>query len=173
MYRTGGGHAGAVFASCLQSPSTTSETGPGEAQRPNGAEPTGEARQESGGEYESKDFPFVVVVKDDGKDDAGGWQAAEKTFHFMESSHGIPVHLWKCRIRIEMPIRSEVWGPITPSRAALYSAEVATAVVNPLLHSRPNWKNMGDDFCRELKDRMKATFDEQYPKLGVKVRLNP
>jgi hypothetical protein len=164
---------GIITASCVQGPTEATETQPGAAQSSNGPEPIGEAPQESGSGYQSKDFPFVVVVKDDGKDDGGGWQAADKTFHFVERDWFFPVYFWRCRIRIGMPLRCQAWRTVTPSRAALYSARVANAVVDPLLDSRSAWRNQGDDFCRELKDRLQATFDEDYPKLGVTITLNP
>src|SRR6185436_215373 len=101
----------------------------------------GEAQQEIGRAYKSKDFTFVVVVKDDGEGDGGGWQEAKKTFGFIQSNFLFPVYHWKCRMRIEMPIRSKAWGTITPDQAAEYSARVANAVVDPLLDTRSNWTN--------------------------------
>jgi hypothetical protein len=165
-----------LTASCLQSPTAPPETDRGEAQPAQPSEdlePIGEARQETGYAYPSSAFPFVVDVKDDGQGNAGGWQKADKIFHFVEKSWGIPVYFWKCRIQIQMPIRSAVEGRITPSRAALYSAEVANAVVDPMLDSRASWKNQGAAFCLELKGAMNAKFSELYPTVGARVLLNP
>src|SRR5262245_22483027 len=95
-----------LTASCIQSP--TLETDSIGAHGADGREPIGEALQESGRGYQSKDFPFVVVVKDDGEGPSGGWQEAEKTFHFVERSWLVPVYRWQCRIRIGMPIRAKM-----------------------------------------------------------------
>jgi hypothetical protein len=160
-------------ASCLQSPTAAPETDPREVQSSNGPEPVGQAQEESGSAYSSKDFPFVVVLKDDGEGKGGGWQAAEKTFSFVEREWGIlPVYFWKCRIRIEMPIRCAE-GRITPSRAALYAADVANTVVDPLLESRPAWRDQGEDFCRELRQDMESMFKYLHPGLGARVKLHP
>jgi hypothetical protein len=68
-----------------------------------------------------------------------------------------------------MPIRNQAEGRITPSRAALYSAEVANAVVDPLLESRASWNNQGVVFCAQLRDEMEAMFKKLHPKLGATV----
>ena len=161
-----------LTASCIQGPTAAPETDPGETQRSNGPEPTGEALQESGRPYESKDFQFVVVLKDDGEGPGGGWQEAEKTFGFLQTNFLFPVYHWRCRMRIEMPIRCKAWGTISPDRAAGYSAKVATAVVDPLLDTRSNWTNLGEEYCKALKDGMNATFKMLYPKLGARVLYN-
>jgi hypothetical protein len=136
-----------LAASCLQSPTGCPETAPDEVQRSSSTGPIGEARQEIGRHYVPEDF----------------------SFHFLETTFLFPTYFWQCPVRIGMPIRSEVWGPIAPSRAALYSAEIATAVVDPLLESRTAWRNQGEDFCQELKKGMLAMFKVRYPKLNVTV----
>jgi hypothetical protein len=108
-------------------------------------------------------------VKDDGVGPAGGWQKADKIFDFMEREWWIPVYFWECPLQIQMPIRCALEGRITPSRAALYSAEIANAVVDPLLAARKTWKNQGAAFCVELKDAMNAEFFKRYPKVGARV----
>jgi hypothetical protein len=108
-------------------------------------------------------------LKDDDEGDGGGWQTADKTFDFAERDWGIPVYFWQCPIRIGMPIRCAKEGRITPSRAALYSAEVANAVVDPLLESRTTWKNQGAAFCVKLQDALRATFKHRYPSVGATV----
>ena len=133
-------------------------------------EPIGEAQQESGRVYESKEFPFRVFLKDDGNGPAGGWQVTDKVFQFVERNWGIPRYYWQCPIQIGMPLRCVALGRVTPSRAALYSAEVATAVVDPLLESRPAWKNQGAAFCVQLRDRLQEEFDDNYPEVGAKVK---
>jgi hypothetical protein len=161
-----------LVASCLQSPAGGSETAPDEAQGASSAGPIGEARQEIGARYKPKDFPFVVTVKDDGKDGAAGWQEAEKTFRFVETTFLFPVYHWQCPTRIEMPVRCEEWGRILPDRAAQLTADAANAVVDPLLESGVVWRNRGDEFCRELWHQMEATLNLLHPKLGARVRRN-
>jgi hypothetical protein len=159
-----------LTASCLQSPTTYPEDDPGEAQASKGVEPIGEAQQEAGGKaYESKDFPFVELLKDDGEGKGGGWQTADKTFSFLEANWFIPNYFWQCHIRIGMPIRSVKDGRVTPSRAALYSTEIANAVVDPLLDSRATWRNQGAVFCDELQDALQAMFKRRYPRVGARV----
>ncbi len=140
-----------LTASCLQRSTAASETDPGEVQSSSGPESIGQAQEESGSAFSSDQFRFVVVLKDDGEGEAGGWQAAEKTFSFVERDWGIPVYLWKCRIGIEMPLRCAE-GRITPSRAALYAADVANVVVDDLLDSRSAWRGQGGEFCREAPE---------------------
>jgi hypothetical protein len=161
-----------LTASCLQSPSAPPETDPGGAQSSNGPESIGEAPQESasGPPYVSDDFPFVVFLDDDGKDEGGGWQRALKTFKYMERNWFIPNYFWQCPLRIEVPLRTKLEGPISASRAALMSAEIANEVVDPLLYSRPTWRNQGAVFCGELRDAMQAMFKRRYPNVGARVR---
>jgi hypothetical protein len=145
-----------ALASCLQGPMSNVETDPGEAQPSTGAEPIDEARQETGsngsepiGEaqqegvtvgrpYESADFPFVVQVTDDHRGKAGGWQVCHRHLLFTEERDGYLIYAWSCKVDIGMPIRSVKEKRISPFLAALYSAEVANAVANPLLDSREN-----------------------------------
>ncbi len=163
-----------LTASCLESTAADPYASPEEMYQAHELEPIGEARQETGPAYGSKDFPFVEIVKDDGEGKGGGWQQADKTFSFIERDMLLPVYFWQCRIRIEMPIRSQrAGGRISPSRAALYSAEVANAVVDPLLASRPAWRNQGASFCIQLRAKMETTFRQRYPEVGAKVKLNP
>jgi hypothetical protein len=69
-----------------------------------------------------------------------------------------------------MPLRTVLEGRISPSHAALVSAEVANAVVDPLLESRAAWRGQGVAFCIELKERIQATFKGQYEGLGARVQ---
>jgi hypothetical protein len=111
-------------------------------------------------------------VKDDGKDKSGGWQEAQKTFHFMETTFLFPMYRWQCRTRVAMPIRCEAWGTIPPDRAAQFTADAANAVADPLLESGVVWRNRGDEFCRELWRQMEATLNLLHPKLGTRVERN-
>jgi len=127
-----------LAASCAEGPTISEADGavspslepPSE---PGASEPIGEARQEAGHTYESKDFPFVVERQDNGLDEGGGWQVARGIFPFGERNWLIPNYLWVCRLEIAMPLRTAKLGRISPSRAALYSAEVMNEMVDPLL----------------------------------------
>jgi hypothetical protein len=122
----------AVLPACLQSPEAdaTASSPTEQASEPRGPEPTGEAPQPmevTGGDYESRDFPFVVQVKDDGEGPAGGWQRSVTTLGFLVTDviSLRVLYRWQCPIEIGMPIRSEAQGKITSSRASLWTVEVA------------------------------------------------
>ncbi len=157
-----------LTASCLQSPAAPAETEPAEAQGPSDPEPIEEAQQENEREYESRDFPFVTWIEDDGEGDAGGWQRTTKTFHFGEINRLIPEYLWKCRLEIQVPLRTKRMGRVSASRAALITAEVANEAIDPLLQSRASWRGQGAVFCIELKGAMLNKFGK-YEGLGARV----
>jgi hypothetical protein len=158
-----------LSASCLESPTLVLETDPGEAQRSDGTEPLGEAQQESGGRpFGSKEFPFVVARKDDGKEEGGGWQTANATLHFVFTEWGIiPTYQWQCRLEIGMPLRTELEGRISQSRAAMLSAEIANDAADSL--EGRDWKGQGALFCIELKDGMQKLFVSRYLEIGARV----
>jgi hypothetical protein len=170
----------AIFtASCLQSPTatpgtddTTSLSIERVSEHVRDSEPIGEARQEaSGPSYVSEDFPFVVTVKDDGKDEGAGWQRAENTSHFRDLIGGVPVYVWRCRLEIGMPLRTVKQGRISPDRAALITAQIANEVAFPLLDSRESWEGQGAVFCIELKAGMQAMFRKRHREIGARVEL--
>ncbi len=164
----------AVFpgAACLQQEPGAPPEAEASAQRASGPEPIGEAQQEGRHTYESKEFPFVVLLDDDGADEGGGWQVARATLPFGERNGFIPVYLWNCRLVIGMPLRTERRGSISASAAALYTATVMNEVVDPLLDRRASWRNQGAVFCIELKNVTKRMFGIKYPGLGATVNLN-
>lgn len=126
-----------LTASCVLSPESSTETRPDEAQSSLDPEPIGQAEQEVvGGRYAPEDFQFVVTVKDDGKDSAGGWQVATNASTFVVRVSGSPTYRWECRPRVQMPLRTETKGPVSPARAAKISADIANDVALPLLSSR-------------------------------------
>jgi hypothetical protein len=57
-------------------------------------------------------------------------------------------------------------------RAALYAAEAANEVVDPLLDSRPTWEGMGVEYCHELRDKLEETLNLLNPGLGARVLLD-
>ena len=163
-----------LSASCLRGEPEASHTAtpspstdPGS--EPSGPEPIGEAPQESGPAYRPDQFPFHVFTKDDGKGEAGGSQQTEYTFDFEEREWWLPVYVWRCPIQIEVAIRSELYGRISPTLASRCTAEVANEVVNPLLESQVAWRNQGEEFCYELQERLRQEFRARYPGLGARV----
>jgi hypothetical protein len=127
-----------------------------------GPEPIGEAQELFG----SNAFPFVVDVPDDGKDPAGGWQKAATRLHFQHLHDGVPVHKWSCPVVVGMPIRSQLEGRISPSRAAFMSAEIATDAANVL---KPEWDGPDALFCDKLLKTMQALFYTRYRGVGARV----
>lgn len=54
-------------------------------------------------------FQFVVIVPDDGKDGAGGWQAAKANLPFQKFDFPALI-TWYCTLTIQVPIRHSVRG---------------------------------------------------------------
>src|SRR5262249_43946425 len=97
--------------SCVLSTEPPTEIKLDEAQSSNCPEPIGETEQEVlGGLYEPEDFQFAVIVKDDGKDGAGGWQVATNASSFVAKVSGKTIYRWECRLEIGMPLRSALKG---------------------------------------------------------------
>ena len=67
---------------------------------------------------------------------------------------------------VGMPIRTERAGRITPSRAALLSAEIATDAATEI---EPGWDGQEVVFCRNLLEEMQQMFSARYPGIGAKV----
>jgi hypothetical protein len=165
-----------LSASCLQAipeaddtatPQSASTTPP--ASEP--AEPIGEAPQASGRmPFGSKDFPFFTQIKDDGKDLGGGWQITHFAVHCVAGEGLLPSDEWDCPIEVGMPIRSSQIGRITPSYAALMTAEIVNAALPEQRASRADWTGLGAVFCRQLERRMEAMFKGQYPGCGAKMK---
>jgi hypothetical protein len=162
-----------LSASCLQAipddtapPPSTSTAPP--ASEP--AEPIGEAPQASGRmPFGSKDFPFFTQIKDDGKGLGGGWQITHFTVHCVAGEGLAPSDEWDCAIEVGMPIRSSQIGRITPSRAALWTAEIVNAALPEQRASRDDWTGQGAVFCKELQERMERMFHAAYPGCGARV----
>jgi hypothetical protein len=171
----------ALSASCLQaSPeadasTSTAAASPERVSEPGFAEPIGEATQPMGHMplwYESKDFPFVVEINDDGKDPAGGWQRSVASLGFVVTHGMTVVYRWKCPIEIGMPVRSEGQGPISSSRASLWTTQAANLVAPLLMDSRDGeaWIGQGEAYSQELKVRLERLLNSQHEKLGAKVK---
>ena len=73
---------------------------------------------------------------------------------------------WWCPVVVGMPIRSELAGPISQSRAALLSAAVATDAAENL---DKDWDGPDPLFCRKLVDEMEQLFRCRYREVGARV----
>ncbi|WP_437605652.1 hypothetical protein WMF20_31770 [Sorangium sp. So ce834] len=117
-------------------------------------------------DFDPSDFPFVTIVKDDGRGSAGGWQQAKANLKFTHrSSRGTTE--WYCAITIKMPIRTEFMGKIDPIRAANLSEEITEAVANVMDYNLPP-----GIFCKDFAGKAKVAFKSTYPLLGASV-TNP
>jgi len=116
--------------------------------------------------FEPSDFPFVVTVADDGTGPAGGWQEAKAGLIFGPSSDGGRA----CVGLIEMPLRTSAWGKVSPSYAAIYTANVANAVAEKLKKDGLFDLPVGI-FCDRVDTEMKEQFKERYKGMGAKVTV--
>ncbi len=112
--------------------------------------------------HKPSDFPFVTIVKDDGKDGAGGWQEAKANLPFGKI-HPYGVQMWYCPITIGMPIQHSVQGYISPATAATKSAEVTNKAAGQTDFDLPH-----GIFCDKFRDNVKAAFPAMYH-VGAKV----
>ncbi|WP_437645059.1 hypothetical protein [Sorangium sp. So ce362] len=136
-----------------------------DAEPTNAGDPTGEAQQQFPiVSFSRKEFPFVTIVKDDGKDDAGGWQEAKANLEFSKLHNLRPVRTWRCSFRIGMPLRTQRMGRIRPTRAAMLSVEIAEGVARRMDYNLPP-----GIFCERLILAARAAFKSKYKWLGAKV----
>jgi hypothetical protein len=103
-------------------------------------------------------------VPDDGEGDAGGWQVANATLSFWQVVIPHRPRRWECLLAVEMPLRTQFMGTITPSRAATLSVEIAEAVARVMDYNLPDVI-----FCKRFADGMKVLFPAKYPELGARV----
>lgn len=111
-----------------------------------------------------KEFPFVTIIPDDGTDTGGGWQAAKANLEFVRIIVPTNVIVWHCPVTVEMPLRTEKMGKVSPKRAAKMSAEIANKTDAGMDHTLPQ-----GIFCDKFFRQMDATFKSTYPGLGAKV----
>lgn len=117
--------------------------------------------------FSSSVFKFTVVVPDDGKDEAGGWQAATAKLSFVRLTSFFPED-WSCTVTVGMPIRAAAYGTISPSSAATMAADIASQAGSTLMHVKPELPK--GIFCTKLAPTMQALFPVKYPKLGATVK---
>ncbi|WP_437596127.1 hypothetical protein WMF28_26440 [Sorangium sp. So ce590] len=136
-----------------------------DAEPTNAGDPTGEAQQQFPiVSFSRKDFPFGTIVKDDGKDEGGGWQEAKANLPFSKLHNLRPVRRWTCSFRVGMPLRTQRMGRIRPNRAAMLSIGIAEDVARRMNYNLPE-----GIFCSRFIDEMRATFKSKYPRLGATV----
>lgn len=111
-------------------------------------------------------FKFVTTVEDDGTGEAGGYQAAVATLSFFRWTTWIPEY-WTCPLVVQMPIRTQLYGTISASKAATMTAEIASDVSMTLMKVQPALPS--GIFCSKLKLDMRAQFKIKYPMLGATV----
>jgi hypothetical protein len=111
-------------------------------------------------------FKFVPTVADDGTGVAGGWQKAAATIGFADDRQD-PIATWSCPLAVGMPIRAEMMGKISATKAADMTATVLTYASGAVMHSRPSW--LPALFCIKLRESMQKMFKEGYPNLGATV----
>jgi hypothetical protein len=114
------------------------------------------------GKFSASLFKFATTIPDDGEGKAGGWQSATATLHFEDARSTPPA--WTRPVTVQLPIRSEKRGYISPSKAAEMSAEVATITSMALMGSRDKW--IPSLFCSKFKTGMVKVFDVLYPGSG-------
>jgi hypothetical protein len=154
-------------ASCLRgNPEEDATTPPAASSEPSGPEPIGEDREQLPiVSYKPEDFPFRIIVRDDGKGKGGGWQAARADLGFW---HVVLPHWpqrWRCVLTVEMPLRTKAAGPISSSEAAIFSVEIAEDVARAMDYDLPQ-----GIFCRRFVEEMGALFKSRYERLGARVR---
>ncbi|MEO7328678.1 MAG: hypothetical protein ABI193_08885 [Minicystis sp.] len=110
------------------------------------------------------DFPFVTVVKDDGEGKAGGWQAAKVNLMFTHAVIPWSVVTWWCPFNIEMPLRTELMGKVSPSLAADLSVEITEGVARD---PSTDYSLPQGIFCSQFVAKVDAAFKFKYPKLGA------
>ncbi len=109
-------------------------------------------------------FPFVTIVKDDGKDPSGGWQEAKAKLPFHIYDVPFTLITWYCPLRIGMPIRHRIRGTISPTTAATMSAAVTNNVASGMDFDLPQGV-----FCHKFFLGVEAAFPSMYPGLGATV----
>lgn len=115
--------------------------------------------------FKASDFPFVTLIPDDGMDKGGGWQEAKANLELIRVDVIPPgVTKWKCRVAIQMPLRTETMGKIPPSVAATMSAGITNMVTIGMDFELPQ-----SAFCDTFVAGVKATFKATYPRLGSRV----
>jgi hypothetical protein len=118
------------------------------------------------GEYSPSLFHFVTTIRDDGKEEGGGWQEAVTRLKFVDARH-LVIKTWWCRVIVGMPLRARMAGRISPDYAAQVTADVAIVAAPVTMALRSEW--MAADFCKRFRDVMIQSFRDHYKILGARV----
>ncbi|MFO0590276.1 MAG: hypothetical protein U0441_22220 [Polyangiaceae bacterium] len=112
-------------------------------------------------------FAFKTIVADDGKDLAGGWQAATGTLSYYRLT-GFEAEEWKCTVTVGMPVRAQYYGVISASSAATMAAGIASVASFNLMHIKPELPQ--GIFCHRLGPEMQKLFTTTFLNLGATVK---
>lgn len=151
-----------LVASCVRDADLTEDPA---GAAPEATEPTGDTRQPVAVVgYKPEQFPFVAVIKDDGKGKGGGWQVAKANLDFTNWVIPRLPRTWWCPITVGMPLRNEAFGRIPPSRAATITVPVAEDAARSMdFHLPPGI------FCKRFVAKVLELFEARHPRLGAKV----
>ena len=116
--------------------------------------------------FKPSEFPFVTTLPDDGAGKGGGWQVAKANLEFVRISLPITYIKWYCPVTVQMPLRTELRGKISPASAATMSATVANSVAAGIDYKLPQ-----GIFCDRFRTGMRDAFPTMYPGLGARVTL--
>ena len=112
-------------------------------------------------------FKFVTTIPDDGQDDAGGWQVARPTLSFKRWTRLLP-ETWTCDIAFGIPLRTQVYGIISPEYASSVAADIANQATFYLMHHPDEISPAA--FCILLPGAMtQALKNPVYKSLGARV----
>jgi len=118
------------------------------------------------GSYDASLFRFKTIVADDGNGEAGGYQAASANVKFVDGRQDLPVG-WSCALTVQMPLRTKLYGKISPDDAAEMTADVLTEASSFTMHSRSSW--IQALFCIKLAENMIPIFEERYKGVGPRI----
>jgi hypothetical protein len=111
--------------------------------------------------FRSSYFPFVTIVPDDGEGPSGGWQQWAGVLTLADDVTTV----YSCHATIQVPLRVNGIGNITPIVAAIYSAIVANEAAGGL------WPTPFPEgiFCSKFIPAMRKLFEVDYGALGARV----
>jgi hypothetical protein len=111
-------------------------------------------------------FKFVTIIPDDGT--ASGWQEASASLKIVRLNYLVVPEIWYCPvIKIGMPMRTTLDGPISPAYAATISAQIANKAARKVRTEEPDLPQ--GIFCSRIKSYMKSFFPTDHPTLGATV----
>jgi hypothetical protein len=122
----------------------------------------------TGGPFGAAAFQFVTTLPDDGTGEAGGWQVAAASLRIVRLNYGIIPEIWHCPIKIGMPLRTKIHGPISPHYAATITAQVANRVARKMKVEFPDLPQ--GIYCAKMKSEMVTLFaSTEYKSYGARM----